>query len=515
MSITPDATGPASHSRQRNWALAAALAFTGFVLATIWVRTGLVPAPSGGDEVWWGEAAYHWLNEGTLRWACMDDIRGSGAMTFWPPIAALLEAACFKVFGLNAFGLMVQSSLVATLIMAATYQLSRLLGFAPARALLVTCALFGLMTIERRLLQVRMENLTALCLLAFVVLWLRVQARDTLASARLAPFLSGLVLGIGLFCYYPQSPFLLLSAVGFLCFLRPSIRSLLALSVGLILPLLAGAIWILPHWELFQHQILSTGAERFFALGNLVRPFSNFVHAPAHVDRLILLEKWFVLGLGVSALWRGSTSVLRGFGWIIVIGSLPMFCFDPSPQVFPALFAVCLIFHPQFPVIIPIGGWLVTSARAALPATAGIKLSLIVLTGFYQFSGRDYDSIAVELRASVDPHATIGISQEAWLALRAEVAPENLHLLVHSYTTRGNLPRVATNPGAADYFDYLILRIDRFEAVAAVYPWIKPAIAAGKFRLVHTIAPPFRPLPWARTPIYNLAVYQRVAAAAP
>src|SRR5215468_6788460 len=91
---------------------ALALAAAVFVLILIWARTALVPGASTGDEVWWSESGYFFMKEGVLRWACMANDKGSQILSYWPPLPALVQALMLKLFGVNAWGINAQTSLV-------------------------------------------------------------------------------------------------------------------------------------------------------------------------------------------------------------------------------------------------------------------------------------------------------------------------------------------------------------------------------------------------------------------
>ncbi len=285
-----------------------AVALTVYVVAVLWLRTGLVPAASGGDEVWWSESGYHFLREGILRWGCMDDVNGSATVSYWPPVAPLLQAAMLKIFGLTAFGIYAQSSLVATLMMATAYQLAHIMGLPTRKALFASCAIFGLFMVERRLVQVRMENLTALTALGYTCLILH-STVDRRVDWRVV--CAGLVAGIGLFCYYPQSPFLVLSCVGGMTLLKLPRLAIFLAGVGLLVPAIAAAIWIAPHWDLFRKQILDAGTSDYWSATNLLVPFRRLtdVSAPANIAQQ--LEKWAALQLGIYGWWVARSKSSR------------------------------------------------------------------------------------------------------------------------------------------------------------------------------------------------------------
>lgn len=469
-------------------------AVLGFVLGALWLRTGWVPSPSGGDEVWWSEAGYQWLQDGVLRWACLDDENGSAVMSFWPPLAALLQAGAMRLCGVTGFGVSVQSSLVATLVVLGVFRVGQLLGFSRARALLAGAAVFGLLLVERRLLQVRLENLTAFCAISFFAL--------LFSSLRGRMLLAGAAVGLGVMAYYPQAPFLLLASCAAVWAAgRRSPRELGQFVAGGALVALLAAAWILPHWELFRAQVLHTGSDRYFSAANVLRPFTALGSANALGERAIQLEKWLVLALGAFMAARGGEPRRRALGWFAALGSLPMFFLDPSPQVFPGVIAVVLLFTWN--------GNPAAVAQAGLAGLAVVKLALTLFTGWHQRTARDYEPVAREILAAVAPGARLAISQEAWLALRPHVDAANLHLLVVGYTTAHQRPRAALSPRAAREIDYVILRRDRAEATAQAYPALGAALRDGQFVAERTIAPPLAPLPWSRVATYQLTVYRR------
>ncbi|MBA4137489.1 MAG: hypothetical protein C0518_09260 [Opitutus sp.] len=480
-------------------ALALAGATAVFLVTALWLRTGWVPSPSGGDEVWWSEAGYQWLQDGVLRWACLDDERGSAVLSFWPPLSPLLQAGAMHVFGVTAFGVSMQSSLVATLLLLVVFRHGQLLGFTHARAIFAAIALFGLLIVERRLLQVRMENLTALCAALFFAL--------LFSALRGRLFLAGCATGLGVMAYYPQAPFLLLaSTVAVWASGQRSARALLEFGAGGVMVAALAAMWIAPHWELFREQVLHTGSDRYFSASNVLRPFTALLPPASLVDRVQQTEKWLVLAVGALALWLERGAARRALGWFALIGSAPMFCYDPSPQVFPAVAAVVLLFGwtTRWPML----------AQTGLVLLAVAKMSLTLFTAWHQREGRDYGPVARDLLAAVDPQARFAVSQEAWLALRPHVAADNLHLLVVGYTTAHQRPRVAYSPRVAEELDYLVLRRDRIEETANNYPPLGAALRDGQFVLKQIVQPPLAPLPWSRVPTYQLAIYVRAGLAA-
>ncbi|HVT73103.1 MAG TPA: hypothetical protein VHD61_08200 [Lacunisphaera sp.] len=490
-------------------AMGAFVALAG-LLAVIWMRTGLVPAVSGGDEVWWSESGWHWLREGVLRWACLADDRGSAIVSYWPPIAPLLQAAMIRVFGLTPFGVAAQSSLVCTLLFAATIALARISGLPWSRVLWVPVATFGLFTVERRLMQVRMENLTALFgvgMLCCLVLLPRLRPglpRGITGAA------AGFLLGVGLLCYYPQSPFLLLAFAGAFAAAAREFDwpAAAGVAVGLFGPTLAAAIWILPHRDLFAQQVLASGLDRYVGFRHVLAPFRELIPMGDWLRWLQNLEKWALLILSGFAAFKGKQARTRQVAVAALASSLPMFAFVPSPQVLAGVLGGLLIFLLAEENALPARRRLYLTGAALVALGLG-KAGLVGITAWMQEGGRDYARIADPLRALVRPGQHVGITQEAWLALRPVIPDQDLHLLPYAVPSVDNRPVVARSAAAADYFDRLVLQRDRLPDLLRVYPWLADGLHRGQFVVIANIKPEFRPLPWARSPNYDLMVFAR------
>ena len=485
-----------------------------FCLSILWLRTGLVPGASGGDEVWWSEAAYHWSHEGVLRWACLDDDKGSALVSYWPPVAPLLQAAMIRLFGLTPFGITAQSPLVCTLIVVLVFLLGRAGGLPVNHSLWAGLALFGLLVVERRLMQVRMENLTAVSGLAGLALLLGIGEARSLSHNLIRAVAAGAVLGLGLFCYYPQSPFLVLAFAAGLAVL-PHPRKLLlgaALAAGTLPALAAGAAWILPHRDLFASQVLTVGMDHYVDPWKFFRAVTGLWDFSDWLRWTQGLEKWAVLILASIVCSLKPSPQVRLVAVMAVASSLPMFLFEAPPQVLAGILGVLLVFFLARSV--PAVGWgrCLPLLPGLLVGAALLKFSLIGITALVQREGRDYAKVAAGLTALIPPTARVGISQEAWLALRATLPAANLHLLTYAPPSTENRPRVARTAAAADYYDCLVLQRNRLPALREVYPWLGPALDRGHFRTVRSIAPPFTHLPWAKNPNYDLVVYFRQGA---
>lgn len=132
------------------------------LVAFLFLRSGRFPAASKGDEVWWTESGYWLLLKGVLCWGVFDDPFGSSIKSFWPPVAALIQALNIKVFGLTAFSMHVQAAEVATVTGIVLFRLSRELSLARVKSFAVVIAVLGFTAVDLRIGQARMENLSML-----------------------------------------------------------------------------------------------------------------------------------------------------------------------------------------------------------------------------------------------------------------------------------------------------------------------------------------------------------------
>jgi hypothetical protein len=416
-----------------------------------------------------------------------------------------------KLFGLTPFGISALSAFICTMAVSLVFCLGRILGLERTSALWAGTALFGLFIVERRMLQVRMENLTALFALAGLCLLLLGASSRSRPTAVALIFGAGLMFGVSLFCYYPQSPFLLPGIAGALMLL-PRLRNLPALGAAITgtgVVLIVGAAWIWPHSDLFTRQVLAVGTSHYLSPRHSVEAFTELLGPFDTLRWLQTIEKWSVLLLSLIVLRRVPAPDVRAVAALATASSLPMFFYDNPPHVLAGMLGVLLVFvSAKFWRESIIGRfWL--GIQMVLVAAAIVKLTMVGITGWVQRESRDYNLVAAELDKWVQPWYHTGISQEAWLALRARLPPANLHLLPYAPPSTENRPRVARNDAAPEYFDCLVLQRERLPALREVYPWLGPALDSGVFREVALIAPAFRPLPWARNMNYDLVVYLR------
>jgi hypothetical protein len=480
------------------------------VLACVWLRTGIVPAASGGDEVWWSESGYFFSKEGVLRWAMMDDDRGSGQMSYWPPVLPIVQAALFKLLGLTQFSMCAQSSIQITLLLvlvaSLVYQRRGNLAYSLAAAV----AVLGPLSTERRLVQVRMENMTAVGTLAF--LWCLNCGMKCSTKRRNIYYLgSGFFLSIGIMSYYPISPFLGVAALIILAFSRDW-RIIGWVILGALPVALASGAWLLVDPNKFLHQVLRAGEDHYLSELSPLTVTKTLLDWRNPVTALISWEAHVALLVGCWLSFRARNDEERRLGVLCFGMSLSFFFFPLAPTVAGVSLAIVWLFtQVSDSNRARLQDYSFKLAQSGLIIATILKVIMFSWTLVYQFQGRDYSFVENRLRSIDFDAGGVAICQRAWLALRERVAPERLHFLVYTGSSIDNMSIQLKADSAATFFDHFVIEAKLYEQMQELYPWIKTGIHNGTYRMVAEIRPPFRPLPWAKEECYHLLVYSKVS----
>lgn len=494
---------PSKHKK-----LAPYILLCGFALFFIWWRAGIVPAASGGDEVWWSDSGYFLQKEGSLRWGIMDDDRGSGTQSFWPPVLPIIQAGFFAVCGLTPFSMCAQSALHCSLMFLLVGLLVRQYGGSLPMALAAAVGVMAPFSAERQLTQVRMESMTAVGCLAFLWMLNAGMARKSKSTSILLLMGSGASLSVGLLSYYPHSPFLLLGAMIALALCRRWNVVLFVILGSLPLGLRAVA-WVLGSPKRFAAQVLATGTDHYFSLAHTFYPFRALVDWSQPITSLVAIEAFAALAVGVCLAARSRDNDRRRLGALCACMVLPVFVYYNARPVAAVALALVWLFGIGWGELRGKLGKLLSVLRLVLPWAGFAKVALLMFTAVYQAEGRDYRNVASELGKLDFSKGGVAISQRAWLGLRERVEADRLHFLVYSGASLDNMPTRAKGPASGSYFSHLVLESDRLESLAEIYPWLGPALKSGEFQKVAEIRPHFRPLPWAKEPCYHLIVYSR------
>ena len=480
------------------------------ILTVIWLRTGIYPAASSGDDVWLSEAGYYLLHEGVLRRPWMADDMGGAIRDFFPPVAAIIQAGSFAIFGVNSFGEMAQSSLACTLLTLLVIMLARRHGASSLVALAAGIAIFGLQNVLNQAIRPRHEPWLAAFLL--LSLLLRESAKTPSRRGQLLALLAGLSLGISCLSYFPIAPSALLAGLLPLPLKRAEWPRYFLLLLGGAIMLVLFLVFINPDWDLFRRQMFGMGSF-YFSWHMLLNPFLNLLNVSDPIFWLMSVE---AMGLVIVSAFIAIASSSKGARWHAlraIIMSLPYFLHGGPANLVAAgvLFVVALAASTN---VFPHPSILrnVCAIVIALAAILGtIKIGLIATVAWLQREGRNYASVRAQIDQLVTEPGRVASVQQAWLALRPRLGPDQLHWLASSGSPQSFILRsmILREQDAGAKFKYVILDKGRIQSIVHDYPWLGTDIAAGKFREIGQVHLPFRSLPFARNPPYDMVIYKR------
>lgn len=470
----------------------------------VWARTGLVPAASGGDEVWWSESGYWLAQEGSLKWKVMDDDRGSGTTSYWPPVLPIVQGFFIKVFGLSSFSIYAQSSLHCTILIILVYLMGRQRGLAINDSVYLGIGALGLFSVRKSFFQVRMESVTALASLAFIYL----HSKAVCTGRKNFDYLAGMVLSIGIMAYYPLSPFLMASVLLVLIYEKNK-ESSKRIIIGLLPIAVISALWILSGWDKFYLQVLDTGTKHYFSFLSLKTSLIETSKTRNANEILKFLE---VIVFGGLLIWQSSKFKTKKNNKNLILMGWCMFApilFIKTPFILVAYLCAYVLFLGSSTGNTKEKTFL-KNIRVCCALLAIIQILVICFTAVYQFSGRNYAEIKREIIKSLSENeGKIAISQRAWLALREKARPDQLHLLVYAGPSKLNASRVLKGTNAETMFEVLVLETDKIKRISEIYPWIGRVISNGSFHQVQRIQPKFSSLPWASNPCYDLTIFEK------
>lgn len=486
-----------------------------FFVVILFLKAGRLPAASSGDEVWWSEAGYWLIHRGTLSWAVFDDPYGSGVKSFWPPLVALIQALNIKIFGLTPFGIQVQSPILATLTGLGVFLLGKSFNYTRSWCYAAAIAVLGFTSVDLRIGRVRMENLAMfLFVLSLIFIWNAVKSRVDSRKGRAALFgVAGLCVGLSCMAYYPQAPFYLaggLLGVFLLWYWDVmKINELVCFLFGGLLVFLSALVWIYPDFDQFFKQ-LNAGAELRQTTSALhLNPISR---GAGLLDILSVVELFFVTICIVIAIKLAKSRAEKA----VFFACLPP-CFVwilySTPGMAMGAFAIAPLALIQI-IREARNLYLKRSAMVAVFALILAAIGLQVLGGqalALQWTSRDYNYVTRSVDALDLGTGKIGISQSAWLALRAKTNYDQLHVMQTeaSGLAYANRSRVLRDPANLHEFSAFIFDQEAVESLRKDYALFDRAISSGEFEVIGVICPDFTPAIRAPKGPYNLVVYGR------
>jgi hypothetical protein len=493
------------HAVARPW-LVPALAWLA-IAAVLVARAGLYPAVMTGDEIWFSESAFNLLRHGIPQRLIHADAVGSPRADFLPPVIMLVQAAAFLALGLTPLAVAAQSILAPLAVIALIAAIARGAGATAGWASLAGIAVLGSQIFLRAGLYIRYEALVALFFLLHLL-----AAHRAERGGRIAPLVSGAALALSGLSYYPLAPFAGVAALLFELGRRPSRRRWLLTALGFAAPALLFAAYVARFPDIFVGQILGNGESNYVTFELLRHGFDAALWRQS-ADTLPELIGLLGLILLVGGRLRRQTVWVRSLYGALLVSTLPILVFPFQPRLLAL--PVCL-------ALLILAAWTTDAAAATrrlgrvvlgIGAVAAVaSCALMLITAGMQYEARRYDTVAAALDRLVAAPGAAAIDQRAWLALRAaDPARELDHVM--PFWAPGQVrifeSTVLRDPAGGEHFRYVVLPAVDAAATIAATPALAHSFAQGQFVEIGRVTPPFRPLPWATQPPYDLVVYER------
>ena len=441
------------------------------VLAILWLRTGIYPAASTGDEVFTSESGYWLLHDGVLKRPWMADAYGGAEHDFYPPILRIITAGLFYLFGLNAFAMMAPTSLAATLLIAAMFAWTRTRKIPIAWALVACLAVFGLTPFLYVIVRSRYEPWVAVFLVAGCA------AASVSAEAAQHRFelirsaCAGSCIALACITYYPDALFALAAGlIGVIPLLSRKITNIGAFLLGGALPSIPWLIFFVSHFEQFDAQFVAAGGH-YFSFKNVFAWIVLNPHQPMQFIGTLEIIGSLLIALYWTFLAAGE---LRRIGVQILILGMLLFIYGRqfSAVIFLPFLMIglsCIASTPMNPVKFNTVSWRL-KLRASWPrivmltlaVAACVQVSVMGVIAYADRTARNYDNFAHDLLKLVDIKQRFAVDQRAWLALRANVPADSMHLLISCGNPEGSaLTSTELKTTVAPLrFDFLLLRPD-------------------------------------------------------
>ncbi len=477
----------------------------------LWLRTGLVPASSAGDEVWPSESAYWLLHDGQLRRDMHADAIGSAVRDFLPPVPALGQAVSFRLFGINQFSVGLAESVVASGIVGLLFALARGLALPYSTAIFGSIGFAFMPLAAAMALRVRYDSWVVLFWIAALNLIL-VERRSATLPAQLAyGFGGGVAFAAACFSYYALGP-TLLCLFGAILVARAAAGSGLSLPIafatGAVFCTAAFLLWIGSDYRLFIEQNLASlhgyswyqsCAASLSKCSAIIRPERNLLLCLAG------LVATFVALVALTVFDIASKVRFTAKRWLwFVIGCLSVISWAQSLIAFPRF----ILFSTTFSVIFilyrihlsPGSGVSVRIGTRVLAAFAVIG-TLFVLAADYrgliaENAARNYRPFAQAILKTANLGGLVLTDEVGWLAFRNVTKAGQLHQLLSSVGDPSALNRskVLFDAGAASNVTTIAISPEHLADYRAHLPLVDEALRRPDMTgpIAIGIAPPYR-----------------------
>jgi len=390
-----------------------------FLVLNCW-RAGVVPIASGGDDVWFSEAAYWLVQDGVLK----REIHKNGVSNIrdpLPPVASLAQAAIFRIFGLSQRSMAAASIPAVAALIYAIMQIGRLLNMPRHVAMLLAISSFSLPECMKRLIEIRYDIYVAISIL--ISLYFLIQARRSGLIGH--SWLAGFFAGASVMSHYGFATPVALY-VGWVTFERLNGKNNVNIAYflgGLAVVAFIAAWWINPDWETFL-MYLSDGARAYESAHRYQLAYTG-QNIPWLHGTVFLMAM-----LGIYRCTTSNSNELKSLG--ILISTMAMsgaiITLGTSNAILPASYILAIISIIICTDFTRDGQKEISCLALASCASLGIMIYTALILGSQ--SGRNIDDLTSDLQNVINRRGMVLTDGIGWLPLR-EALPNSqlIHII--------------------------------------------------------------------------------------
>jgi hypothetical protein len=458
----------------------------------LWLRTGLIPASSAGDDVWFSESAYWLLHDGQLRRDIHADAIGSAVRDFLPPVPALGQAVSFRLFGINQFSIGLAASVVGSGIVCLMFALARGLSLPTSTALFASIGFAFTPIAAGMAMRVRYDVWAVVFWIAALDLIL-IERKEARLPAQLAyGFGGGMAFAIACFAYYALGP-TLLCLFGAILVARVVSGSGLSLPMafagGAVFCTAAFLLWIRPDYQLFIEQNIASLHEYSWyqsCVASVRRCSANIHPEPDWLLCLAGLVATLVALVALTGIDIASKARFTSKRWLwIVIGCLSLASWAQALIMYPRF----ILFSTTFSVIFLVyrihlspGSRVSVIGTGILTAFAVIG-TLFMLAADYrgllsEKAARDYRPFEQTILKTANLNGLVLTDVVGWLAFRGVTKAGQLHLLLPFTGEPPDLNRstVLFDASAANTVTSIVISPENLAAFRSELPLVDAAL---------------------------------------
>ena len=478
----------------------------------------------GGDDVVLASTALNVVTHGSLA-RPINHGAGFPVIDCYPPVVPILMAASYRAFGFGPIQTKLPGFMLGIATAALLFLMSVRIG-GWTTALIATVVFIG-DPVTFGLWQSGREDIGFVFAMAASICIGYLSVR---ASNRLLPviwFATGLLTGVAYAAYYPFALVaVVISALGLWSLvwcdaqfnLRERVIRSLCLVTGLAVVLVVLLTWLSSHLALCRAQIFAMSPAYFDLharfgnhLSTVAAEWQRYWNYSLHQMGLPSL----MLGIASLAMIPFSTRnrwelAVPWFGTISSIAFLMPFAQKDSRYLGTTVLLGCLVLAVVYREIETGASldWtrsIVKSLVMLILLADVLRLSLVAFTVVHQWQGRDFDAFDARVRAAVPDNVRVVGPQTVFFALGN--SGNDLWLYTQGDARYEQLTgeTAMNDPGALADVSYVIIDERQMtDRLTGLRNYVR-----SNFRLVAKVSPPFRSLPWAKTPPLDVKIFAR------